>query len=214
MAQPETEITQYLEEDGHRIWGYVIYRCSYGSQSDWDMVINLLRDQLREGLTLINDLKRLEDCKFTIIDNKTELDGAPTAFVREKFKQWCIDAPQREQGQGKSPGRSLRYHYCIYLDDECIDSIKHNSMLTGRAERDNRGFVKLIDKGWEDYTDDLDVAAGEVENYPPIEGCVLEDIGWMRVDWRQVLTHMAMYLRDTSSWGREYRRPPWVVNCC
>ena len=34
-------IERYLQEDGHRTWGLVIYRCTYESDDDWDQVLDI-----------------------------------------------------------------------------------------------------------------------------------------------------------------------------
>jgi cytochrome c-type biogenesis protein CcmH/NrfG len=35
----------HLQQDNHKIWGWVIYRCTYSSDKDWDEFILRLYDR-------------------------------------------------------------------------------------------------------------------------------------------------------------------------
>ncbi|PKX96393.1 uncharacterized protein P174DRAFT_417435 [Aspergillus novofumigatus IBT 16806] len=136
-----------LEEDGHRTWGFVMYRCEYKSDSDWDMM---------DRLTL------------TVFDDQATFNGATTSFVREHFKKWAATAPQEEQGTG--PANAQRYRCCIQVTDECLDSVIRTSRST------KRGFANLIDASWEPHSPwDGDERIEDDEE--PLEGCTLLDVG-------------------------------------
>lgn len=73
-----------------------------------------------------------------------------------------------------------------------------------KAKHESEGDGVVEDEG--DFTDDeLD------EEYPAIEGCTEEDIGWMKVEYGSVMPTFNDYLRDPNGWTVMYRRPPDIV---
>ena len=190
-------IERYLREDGHRTWGFVIYRCTYDSDDDWNKFMEHLRHQIRDALEFYNGLDIMDSLGLTVIDDRSILDDASTSFVREHFKQWAATAPEQEQGVGIGPGLSQRYRYCIQVDDFALESI---------IEDENDGYVNLIQKDWEPHTADAREPAED-----PIEDCTLHDVGWMMVAYRDVMVDMYYQLRGYN-WHTEYRRPPKVAH--
>src|SRR5436305_4047404 len=125
-------IERYLQEDGHRTWGFVIYRCTYDSDDDWNKFMEHLRHHIRQALEVYNGLDMMDSLSLTVIEDRSILDDASTSFVREHFKQWAATAPEQEQGEGIGPGLSQRYRYCIQVDDAALESI---------IEDKNDGFI-------------------------------------------------------------------------
>jgi len=194
-------IERYLQEDGHRTWGFVIYRCTYESDDDWDRFMELLRDAIRRTLEILNGLDMMDSLSITVFEDRSILDDASTSFVREHFKQWAATAPQQEQGTG--PALSQRYRYCIQVDAVALESVIQDAP---ESHIISDGFVNLIWKDWEPSRPD---PREEVEE--PIEGCTQHEVGWMMVGYQFVVVCMYCYLRDWNDFYREYRRPPEVV---
>jgi hypothetical protein len=190
-------IERYLQEDGHRTWGLVIYRCTYDSDDDWNKFMELLRNHIRQTLEFYNGLDILDSLSLTIIEDRSILDDASTSVVRELFKQWAATALEQEQGEGIGPGLSQRYRYCIQVDDEALESI---------IEDESDAFINLIQKDWEPHTPNAREPAED-----PIEDCTLHDVGWMMVAYRDVMVDMYYQLRGYNNWYTEYRRPPKVA---
>jgi hypothetical protein len=71
-------IERYLQEDGHRTWGFVIYRCTYESDDDWDQFMERLRYRIREVLEIYNGLDMIDNLSMTVIEDRSILDGAST----------------------------------------------------------------------------------------------------------------------------------------
>ncbi|KFZ18150.1 hypothetical protein V501_01344 [Pseudogymnoascus sp. VKM F-4519 (FW-2642)] len=151
------------KEDGHRTWGFVIYRCTYDSDDDWNKFMGLLRRHIRRSFEFYNRLDIMDSLSLTIIEDKSIFDDASTSFVRKHFKQWAATAPEQEQGVGIGPGLSQRYRYCIQVDDYALESI---------MEDENDGYVNLIKMEWDPQSQG---DRGPVED--PIEDCTLQDIG-------------------------------------
>ena len=196
-------IERYLQEDGHRTWGFVIYRCTYESDDDWDRFMGL-RDQIRCTLEIYNGLDMMDSLSVTVFEDRSILDGASTSVVREHFKQWAATAPQQEQGTG--PALSQRYRYCVQVDAVALESIIHDAPSPPQPGIISDGFVNLIWKDWEPSRPD---PREEVEE--PIEGCTQHKVGWVRVAYQDVMVDVYHYLRDWNDWYSEYRRPPEVA---
>ena len=161
-----------------------------------------LRHQIRETLQVYNGLDMMDSMNITVFEDQSLLDGASTSVVRDHFKQWAATAPQQEQGAG--PALSQRYRYCVQVDTVALETVIHDAPA---PEATSNGFVNLIWKDWEPFTPD----SGE-EGEEPIEGCTLDDVGWMKVAYQDAMVDMYYYLRDRSDWYREYRRPPEVAH--
>ncbi|KAJ5457225.1 hypothetical protein N7530_012499 [Penicillium desertorum] len=130
------QIEQFLHEDGHRAWGFVIYRCTYESNTDWEEFMRRLLANTEETLEGEGGLDLLDNLAVTVFEDSS-FDGAATAVVRNHFKRWAATAAQQEQGIG--PGMSERYLYCIQVTQDVLDSVL----------ADEEGFVRLIRGGLE-----------------------------------------------------------------
>jgi len=197
-------IERYLQEDGHRIWGFAIYRCTYESDSDWQEFVRRLRYRIEQTLKFYNGMDMMDSLSFTVIEDLSILDGASTSTVREHFKQWAATAPQQEQGTG--PALSQRYRYCLMVDNTALISVIHDASAPTEPESTSKGVINLIWKDWKPSSSDL---REEVEE--PIEGCRQQDVGWMIVAYQDAMVGMYYYLRDLNDWYHEYRRPPQVA---
>lgn len=198
-----------LEEDGHRKWGFVMYRCTYKSDSDWNEFMRRLCIHTEKDMEHCNGLDMLERFTLTVFDDQTTFDGATTSFVREHFKKWAATAPQEEQGTG--PGNAQRYRFCIQVTDESLDSVIRKGPPPEEETINKEGFVNIIHASWEPYSQwDGDERIEYDEE--PLEGCTLLDVGWMRVRYDGVMTGSYYYLRNDCAWDYEYRRPPQIVS--
>lgn len=87
-----------------------------------------------------NGLDMSESLDYQAFDDKALFDPAEAAVVREHFRQWVQDAPQREQGVAAM--RSQRYHFCVHVDEEALQSII-SGPLSPRDEL-GTGYVNLV----------------------------------------------------------------------
>ncbi|CAG8365100.1 unnamed protein product [Penicillium salamii] len=93
-------------------------------------------------------------------------------------------AAQLEQVTGS--GFSERYLCCIQVTRDVLDSV-----LAGD------GFVRLVRGDWKEGDDE-----GEGVEYEALEGCTLENVGWMQVPFNGVMVVPWYYLR-CYGWERE-----------
>jgi hypothetical protein len=190
-------IEKYLHEDGHRAWGFVIYRCAYQGITAWDEFMRRLLADTGEMLEGDLGLDLLDNLALTVFEDSTSFDGAATAVVRDHFNRWAATAVQQEQGTGPGVVGSQRYRYCIQVTQDALDSV-----LVG----EEGGFVRVIRGDWEDYEPYEGGESFEAEQ-EAIEGCTLEDMGWMKVPFEGVMVLPWCYLREDWGWETEYRRP-------
>ncbi|KAJ5114043.1 hypothetical protein N7456_002577 [Penicillium angulare] len=199
------KIERWLGEDGHRAWGLVIYRSTYKSNTEWEKFMHRLLADTTESLESMAGPGLLDNLALTIFEDLERFDNASTTVIRDHFKQWVSTAILVEQGPEIDTIplraiRSQRYRYCIQITQEMVDSV-----LGGKSE--SMPIVRIIRRDWEEYSPYQDgFRLEDVEE--PIEGCTLEDVGWMNVPFESVMFQTYSYLRG--EWETEYRRPPWI----
>ena len=191
-------IERYIQEDGHRTWGIVVYRCTYKSDEDWAEFIRILQADTEHSMRRANGLDILDRFRLTVFEDRA-LEGASISTIREKFRQWATTASQEEQGTGL--GQSQRYQYCIMVDEAALESCV-------RPATEKSSYAIVIHGPWKPRLprDDDELE----ETYEPLEGCTLYNVGWIKGDLRYLVMHIYYYL-GRSSWSVNYQRPPEIV---
>lgn len=64
------DIGRYLQEDGHRVWGCIIYRCTYENDDDWDDFTKHLNYRSRRTMAFYNSLDMMDSLSMTIFEDK------------------------------------------------------------------------------------------------------------------------------------------------
>jgi hypothetical protein len=215
-------IEQGTQADGHRTWGFVIYRTTYSSDADWAQFMRRLRWWTTDAMEIFNGLDVLDRMTWTIFDDAEHFDGADTAAVRRHFRAWADAAVQSEQQQPDavnappvSEGRSPRYRYCIQVDAEALDSCVHDGPPPPDSRLEQAGWVKVVDKNWIPRRENP-VSAGRrsdphAYDFEPLEGVTEEHIGWLKCPLSAVMPEYYHLFRDLNGWSIVYRRPPAVV---
>ncbi|OGM50928.1 hypothetical protein ABOM_000718 [Aspergillus bombycis] len=179
------KLERLLQMDGFKTWGFVIYRCTYQSDSDWEKFMTRFLSPVTESLEYYKGLDLLDSFAPTVFEDRS-FDGATTSLVREHFQEWAATAPQVEQPVGYSClPESGRYKFFIMVDQESLESVLN---APDPDDWNDDGFVRLVDGFWEPEELDKDELAElgvssqlELEQEEPLEGCTLEDVGWMKV---------------------------------
>lgn len=125
----ETAIASSLEKQKLKLWGFVIIRCTYGSQERWDYLIALLKLRAREYLVARGMLDLYEKWVCTVIEDPAS-DGADISETSKRFADWVWTGDgnqEREQG-GRSVRAhnipySLRYTFYLHADEESLESV-------------------------------------------------------------------------------------------
>ena len=98
-------IERQMQADGHRTWGYVIYRTSYSSEDDWTDFLRCLRYHVEDTFKYYNGQDMFELFTLTFFSDPTLFDGADTPTIRAHFRQWAESAFRTEQQPEDSSGR-------------------------------------------------------------------------------------------------------------
>jgi hypothetical protein len=93
-------IQDRLHADGHRVWGFVIYRCTYGDDAAWKTCLERLSAWIRWHMHFYNGSDLLEEGRFklTVFHDASRFDGVSARVVRQHFKECRKEAYHEEQG--------------------------------------------------------------------------------------------------------------------
>jgi hypothetical protein len=94
------QIQDRLHEDGHRVWGFALYRCTHRDDAAWEACLDRLNASIRYSMHFYNGLELLEEDAFrlSVFDDASGIDGASAPVVRHHFKEWRKHALREEQG--------------------------------------------------------------------------------------------------------------------
>ncbi|KAH0367124.1 hypothetical protein KCU65_g4898, partial [Aureobasidium melanogenum] len=230
-ANVADQIERALQADGHRIWGFVVYRCTYDNDEEWQFCMRHLREQARHSMKYYNGLDMLDDKYFrlTVIEDRSKLDGADYSVIRQHFREWRIEALHREQGSHEEiesrrqepvpwyGGLAVRYRFCLFIDAASLRSIVergHEPCINGDGPWVNLTHDDHHSEYPSDSEDDLKFIDDDDDGdggYPSIDGNTQEDIGWMRVCPEYLLTIHYSWCWDLNYWAVNYARPPYVL---
>lgn len=189
-------VERQLQQDSHKIWGWVIYRCTYESDDDWNEFMRRLGCWICEGLKNDGGLDMLGSLDYHVFEDKAVFDGAHPSTAREHFRDWCVTAPQQEQGVAAM--QSQRYNYCLHVDQAALESVL-NAPAPPEYDINNGGFVNLVC---------LRVLGGMRPEHA--EGRDERNHCWMRIGYQDLMVTWYSLFRKHGSWLTEYRVPPEV----
>lgn len=247
-------IQKQLHADGHRVWGFVVYRCTYGDDAAWQTFLERIHASIRREMEYYHGLDLLEeDCfKLTVLEDASKFDGASVQLVREHFREWRKHAVKEDQGTSEEiearrvkpePGYhtlvpshgygscdvAVRYRFCVKIDEAALQSI----VSPEREECYGDAWVNLIEADW-----NLEAAAAEVEEareqaridhidmggtledfdfeeyaevFPEIDGSIVENVGWMKVQYNALIPGFYSHLQDPCMLEIKYYRPPEIA---
>lgn len=154
----------------------------------------------------------------TVMEDKTLFDGVTPYTVRDHFNEWASTACEAEQGVPFTRAQwseTARYGLCIMVDEEALRSVL-GIPLQKLDAYNKTGFVILVNgrqeaerRGEEESDEPI-----EDDDFEPLHGCRLEDVGWMKVCYGQAQIVGSAHMGNGFDWEREYRRPPEIgFNC-
>ncbi|KAI9699231.1 MAG: hypothetical protein M1820_007203 [Bogoriella megaspora] len=170
-----------LRDDGHRTWGFVIFRTPLGSDTDWAEFLRRLRYQMEDTFDYFNGRDVLDNFTLTVFEERAYFEGASSDTIRRHFQQWSLTAYRTEQQPDDDSenqigiSQSPRYHFAVQVDADALHSVVHDAPALPEIDVTKKGWVRLIDKSW--Y---LGRYANECGLLEPIEGVTEDDVGWMK----------------------------------
>ena len=92
LLSPERALLQLLDKSKHDKWGYVIYRCTYKNDQDWDRFKQLVHTRFQEYIAKSDTPQIAESLEFTFVEDRATLDGASRGQLRKRFNEWAAQA--------------------------------------------------------------------------------------------------------------------------
>lgn len=184
-------IERHMRQDGHSIWGWLIYRCTYASDEQWKAFMDRLEYYIDKTLSFHNGLDLKSSLDAQVIEDPTTFDGAVPATVRQHFRQWAETAPQMEQGRPAL--RSQRYRYCLHVDQAALESVINGP--TPPEDELGGGYVNLVFLNPPNAMSTLDPAS---------------DPYWMKITYADLMVTWYDLFRPEGAWETEYRQPPQI----
>lgn len=198
------DLERLLQADGFTKWGFIIYRCTYESDSDWDALVCWMNQRVRDHLHYHNGLEMLDSFAPTVVQDSS-FAGATTTMLRAHFSKWAPAAMLKEN-PGFEPdmfraAEPSRYRFFLMVDHASLESVLNARGLNPM------GFVRLVAGLWEANTDPEE----EEEDHEPLEGSRHKDVGWMNVLYQEVQIPAFVIVDKGFDWELYYERPPKIA---
>ena len=231
-----SHIRDQLHQLDHTKWGFVIYRCTYDDDAAWERFLQILRQRVHKGLARYDGLDLIHSLDLKVHEDKANLSGASKDEVRARFLTWLSsDEAKTKQyqhsrklqqlsstGVSTMLGLDSRYRYCLHVDAAALESVVNLAPKPPEPDLHGIGYVNLIDAMWEkpdpatygykgnDFNSEGYDPTDEGE--PEIDGCKMEDVGWMKVGVGGLLPAAYSLLQESGAYYAAYTRPPkvWV----
>ncbi|KAJ5670384.1 uncharacterized protein N7477_005747 [Penicillium maclennaniae] len=164
-----------LNKDGLKTWGFVIYRCTYQNNSDWEKFMARFLSVVPDYLEFYSGLDLLDTFAPTVLEDPS-FEGTTVATLGEHFNLWAKVSLKEEKGGPEDYYvRIGRYRFFIMVDQEAMELV-----LSAPKHDYETSFVRVR------YSMKR-IRNGDVpEPEEPLEGCTENDVGWMKVCWAYV----------------------------
>lgn len=202
-----SRITENTHVFGHSCWGFVVYRCVYDNNNDWERFKDFLFGWTNQNLREI-DVKAslLKTLNVRYFEDSAIFDGTNVSEVRKHFRNWVesdealSEQPKRGYSSkaDKLPQHTTpRYTYCLHVDQDALASVMDHFGSSKFSKQQRTPYVNLIDSTWvksagsiQPWTDrelyevlDPDTEEQEEEENP-VGRFTVYSVGWMMVDVR------------------------------
>ena len=140
-------IREHMQRYKPPSWGFIIYRCTYVSQTRWDDFLSALQADV-DSFLLAEDDDLRGSLQWKVVEDQSKLDGATWQEARTHFDQWVDDelcdgsegiekitqrpwVEQVKQGISWSYEEKLdyrissepRHSHFIYVDEASLNSV-------------------------------------------------------------------------------------------
>ncbi|KAI6840176.1 hypothetical protein KC342_g3003 [Hortaea werneckii] len=216
LPTPYRNIVDGLSKSKEEKWGFVIYRCTYKDDRDWERFKATVHRRTQEDMADSDVPEVANFLEWTFVDDRESLEGASKDYLRARHKAWAAKAFRAENPRALyDTSDGPRYRYFIQVDEEALQSV----LSAPECDMLGEGYVYFVDSQrepmgeGEDEDEDEDECEEDRETFDPIEGCAEENVGWMKL--AAVMIDATWY--DTSSgfayggWYAFYKRPPETV---
>ncbi|KAK5637687.1 hypothetical protein RRF57_013402 [Xylaria bambusicola] len=209
---------QFMRDTGFETWGFLIYRCTYGDDEAWNRYMEAFKKQVHSVLEHYGRDWLLEKyAQWTVVEDEETLNGASKQQVRERFVQWRDQhSVSRELSEVAAVVRQSafwatheslrlpRFTYCLYVDQKCLDTLKQYSEVEANGARWAAWPVIVVIDG--DYSPGSRYTHPH-RQYPEIEGCTDEYVGWQYAQVGSVVTMYDTFHYERMDLGGNFTRP-------
>ncbi|KAJ9139006.1 hypothetical protein NKR19_g7646 [Coniochaeta hoffmannii] len=226
LSSSLTNILADLEHFNQTKWGWVMYRCAYGtagSDEAWARFRHIVEARSARRMARPDVPPGAADAlEWNFVSDRDALEGASRDQLRRRFRTWADEAAVRERrraqptgqedgggGKGDVAGglKSQRYAYFVQVDEEALRSV----VDTDPGDRRDVGWVNLV-RADEEQDFGRGGGGGDGEGDGMAASEVAVDEGWMMIasdmlgpDFYDAIGQMPEY------WYSFYAPPPAVV---
>lgn len=182
--KPVDKLDSMLNPLGVDVWGWVIYRGTYSSDSDWAACMDTLKHGTHRQLDEAGATEAVKNKNaWVVIEDRERLENATKSDVRQMFKDWVNGPKAAAEYPNKKAHSTIisiaRYMFCLHIDEASLRSVLDDT---------DDWHVKVINRRWISDEDESDDDDSEPENdngfteeqleqirladiWPEIEGC-------------------------------------------
>jgi hypothetical protein len=157
-----------IQQDRHKKWGFLIYRCDYSSDELWNKFLSNVRHKTEQHLKTLKAEDLRDTLEMTVKEDRQTLDGATADQVRNIFNQW-VQSDEAKAENNNTPYEALfqfpRYKYCVYVDADAIDSVVRRAPQPPEFDFDEIGYVNLVRLVHEDYIEGISGNLSDYDDY-------------------------------------------------
>lgn len=126
-------IAESLEKLKLKHWGFVVYRCTYGSQEKWDKFIAVVKQEAHSWLERwgTEELAVYDKMELTVIEDAETLDSASILDTTRKFQAY-VEEEKRTDKTLQAYDCTPRYHFFVHVDEESLESVVDNEKARER----------------------------------------------------------------------------------
>lgn len=190
----------YSRLRNHPKWGFIIYRCDYRDDSAWPHFIDRWSQTVNTWLIRKRQRELIENLKWTVREDRTDLNRATVEDVRKLFTAWTKTRETEQQAAiDLQILGSPRHSFCIHVDakalDNCLtfDSLPEDKQLKfWNKSRDpalgHAPYVSIVEKAMEtvetpQYDEEEEDEEDDVDNDDNKGGEVIS----VKVHWQSAI---------------------------
>jgi hypothetical protein len=83
IPSPESQISRMLKELNHDKWGFVIYRCTYKNDQDWNRFKQLVHDRTKQLIAESDTPEIADSLEWTFVEDRAAFEGASRPQLRD-----------------------------------------------------------------------------------------------------------------------------------
>jgi hypothetical protein len=168
-----------LRKSGHKKWGWIVYRTTYGDDEKWARFEERFQEQVRKPALDLDHGKPIHTQYLDFpVRSDIKYNNATAAQLRANLQEWRDGGGALQEQEMISNEEVMirniletnRYKYFIRVDAEAMESVLE----------DDEGWVDLVKVNWPEDDDDAREIATD-DGHPPLEGITTYKVGFQRV---------------------------------